>query len=53
MSKTSVKKILRSLKKMHSLEELHLVNLEPLEMLMGYLAESIKKHKFLKVLDLR
>lgn len=38
---------------MKSLTELHLVNLEPLEMLMGYLAESVKKHKYLKVLDLR
>jgi len=45
--------MLRALKFMKGLEEIHLVNLEPLEELMGELAESVKKQKFLKVLDLR
>lgn len=45
--------MLRSLKLMKNLEEIHLVNLAPLEELMGELAEAVKKQKFLKVLDLR
>lgn len=48
-----MRRIVRNLRKMKNLKELHLVNLEALEPLMDTLAESITKHKYLKVLDLR
>ena len=48
-----MRRIVRNLRKMRTLNELHLVNLEALEPLMDTLAESIQKHKELKVLNLR
>ena len=48
-----MRRLLRCLRKMDNLEELHLVNLEELENQMDILADSIKTHKVLEVLDVR
>lgn len=49
----ATKRLSRKLKKMTLLEELHLVNIIKLEDYMETLANSLKKHKRLRILDLR
>ena len=52
-SSKALRRLVRGLRKMRNLQDLHLVNLEELEPLMDILAESLKRHKVLKKLDLR
>ena len=48
-----LRRLLRSLRKMMTLKTLRLVNLVELENFMECLTDSIKKHRTLKVLDIR
>ena len=49
----ATKRLTRKLKRMTLLEELHLVKIIKLEDHMETLANSLKKHKRLRILDLR
>ena len=48
-----LRRLLKNLKQMVDLTELHLINLNTLDESMEVLASSLKKHKKLKVLDIR
>ena len=49
----ATRRLIRGVRKMDSLKELHLVNITKLESHMHMLADSVRNHKALEVLDVR